>query len=338
MVHQSILLRAVFLGMSSTDPCSSGDADQQSQTEKDVLSEVSIEIKLSRDLVLKLENLPGNLPTYIQQWIQQGYIREAEIVKRWQDLLSIKEKADRWLGKVNYHWLLLLILWLGYGLFINSRDLYDYNLQQIGIEAIVERQHFYLEGSLSPDLQPRQDIFEYDGHLYASKQPGQYLLGAIAYFFLHHLAGMRYVGSYDLTTAWVTFLTASTVTTFATAAVFLLAQQWSARSRYPFWPYLCAASFAIASTAFPYAGIAHHDALATSFLVMGAYFIFSISNTEESGSRKRSIQWIYPILGGICLGLTITTSMLPFFMVVPLSIYFIISQPTKIIRLMGGCL
>src|SRR2546426_1573732 len=42
----------------------------------------------------------------------------------------------------------------------------------MGVEAIGERGHFYLEGSKSPQLQPIGDTFSHDDHIYAAKQPG----------------------------------------------------------------------------------------------------------------------------------------------------------------------
>src|ERR1700704_5512838 len=70
--------------------------------------------------------------------------------------------------------LLFLMLWLAYGSAINSNNLLDFNLQQIGVEAMVERGHFYLEGSTSPYLQTKGDVFEYNGHKYAAKQHGEF--------------------------------------------------------------------------------------------------------------------------------------------------------------------
>ncbi len=69
---------------------------------------------------------------------------------------------------------LFLFLWLAYGAAINSDNLVKFNLQQIGVEAIVERHQFYLEGSDVPELWPGGDVFLYQGHKYAAKQPGQF--------------------------------------------------------------------------------------------------------------------------------------------------------------------
>ena len=65
--------------------------------------------------------------------------------------------------------LLFLVLWFAYGAAINSSNLLDFDLQQIGVEAIVERGHFYLDHSIPLHLQSKGDVFEYRGHNYAAK-------------------------------------------------------------------------------------------------------------------------------------------------------------------------
>src|SRR5439155_27036693 len=92
-------------------------------------------------------------------------------------------RAFRFIGTTSLF--LFLSLWFIYGFLINSDNLKAFGLQQLGVEAIGERGHFYLEGSRSAQLQPAGDTFSHGGHIYAAKQPGQFMAGAIAYFFLH---------------------------------------------------------------------------------------------------------------------------------------------------------
>ena len=122
---------------------------------------------------------------------------------------------------------LLLFLWFFYGAVINSRNLEAFNLQQAGVEAIVERRQFSLEGSAEPRFQikvyydgdkPFGDTFLYNGRQYAAKQPGQFMLGAVVYFFLR-LFGLSYVDNYLLTSALVTFFTSSLVTALAAVVI-----------------------------------------------------------------------------------------------------------------------
>ena len=75
---------------------------------------------------------------------------------------------------------------------------------------MVERGHFYLEGSAAPQMHTKGDVFEYRGHKYAAKQPGQFILGSVVYFLLHKL-GLSYSNNYLLTSALVTFFTSSLV-------------------------------------------------------------------------------------------------------------------------------
>ena len=124
---------------------------------------------------------------------------------------------------------LFLFVWSVCGLAINSRNLNAFNLQQAGIEAMVERRQFSLEGSGTPQFQikvyyyedgrPFGDTFMYNGRQFAAKQPGQFMLGAVVYFFLR-LFGLTYLGNYTLTSALVSFFTSSAATAAAALAVF----------------------------------------------------------------------------------------------------------------------
>lgn len=218
--------------------------------------------------------------------------------------------------------LLFLFLWFAYGVAINSGNLTAFGLQQAGVEAYVERHHLYLEGSQVELLkvQPVVDAFLYNGHIYPAKQPGQFMAGAVAYAPLH-LFGLSYANHYLLTAALVTFLTASLLTTLGALAVFrsvLLLQN----SGGLFWPIAVTLIYALATTAFTYSGIAWHDSLATSYLVFSFYLFLEVERTQNKKRRK-----IFVLLGGVLLGLTVTTSMLPFFVVVVLGIYYLRLQP-----------
>jgi hypothetical protein len=216
---------------------------------------------------------------------------------------------------------LFLSVWLVYGLTINSRNLEAFNLQQMGVEAIVERGTFYVEGSGSPQLQPLGDVFVYKGHKYAAKQPGQFMTGALVYFFLH-LFGLDYLKNYLLTSALVTFFTASLVAALSAVVVYRLAQGMAKDKGERFWPLTAALAYALGTTVFPYAGIAHHDAIASGFVIIAFYFAFQISR-EDSAGRRRLIT--LSLLAGIFLGLTVTTSMLAFWPALAVGLYFLSS-------------
>ena len=247
--------------------------------------------------------------------------------------------------------LLFVLLWFGYGIAINSSNLLAFDLQQIGVEAMVERGHFYLEGSAAPQMQTKGDVFEYRGHNYAAKQPGQFMAGAVVYFLLHKF-GLSYSNHYLLTSALVTFFTSSLVLAASGVALFNIASELTAKSRGRlhstraaragtplFWPLTTTLSYAFATTVFPYSGIAHHDALASGYLVLAFCFIFRLS--RRYGGERAS----YLMSGGagLLLGLTVTTSMLPFFMVILCALYFLSLrrwklQPVFLLGLLAGLL
>jgi hypothetical protein len=226
---------------------------------------------------------------------------------------------------------LFLLLWFAYGAAINSSNLLDFDLQHVGVEAMVERGHFYLEHSIPSQRQSKGDVFTYEGHNYAAKQPGQFMVGSLVYFVLHKL-GLSYVNNYLLTSALVTFFTTSFVLAASGVAFFGIARELTANGHGVshsgpagrlatslFWPLAATLSYAFATTAFSYSGIAHHDVLATGYLVIAFYLLLQLS---RRGATKR-VCYIKAGGAGLLLGLTITTSMLPFLMVVLSVFYFL---------------
>ncbi len=226
---------------------------------------------------------------------------------------------NRAISMIRVEVLLFLVVWFAYGVVINSDNLLKFNLQQIGVEAIVERQQFYLEGSTAPELQPLGDVFFHQGHKFAAKQPGQFMAGAVVYSVLSAF-GLRYVNNYLLTSALVTFFTTSLVLALSAVAVFRIARELTKDSQSLFWPMLTTFAYALATTVFPYSGIAHHDALATGYLVLAFYLVFQLSRQGRPYGRGAILA---SAVAGLLLGLTITTSMLAFFMVLVSAIYFI---------------
>ncbi|HMG74940.1 MAG TPA: hypothetical protein VK582_15675 [Pyrinomonadaceae bacterium] len=221
---------------------------------------------------------------------------------------------------------LFLFIWLAYGAAINSDNLVKFNLQQIGVEAIVERHQFYLEGSDVPELQPLGDVFLYQGHKYAAKQPGQFMAGAGVYWVLRGL-GLSYRNNYLLTSALVTFFTTSLVLAVSAVAVFRSARKLTRDPQSLFWPMLTALVYALGTTVFAYSGIAHHDALATGYLVMAFYLVFDLPRGGWDG-RGAMIQ---SACAGLLIGLAVTTSMLVFFMTIVCALYFLWLRRWKLI-------
>lgn len=221
---------------------------------------------------------------------------------------------------------LFLFLWFGYGAAINSDNLVKFNLQQIGVEAIVERHQFYLEGSDVPELFPQGDVFLYQGHKYAAKQPGQSMVGAVVYWVLRAL-GLRYADNYLLTSALVTFFTTSLVLAASAIAVLRISRQLARKPGMLFWPLLTTLAYALATTVFAYSGIAHHDALATGYLAIAFYLIFDLPRGGWDGRAEI----IKSAGAGFLLGLSVTTSMLVFFMAIGCALYFLWLRRWKLI-------
>ena len=237
-------------------------------------------------------------------------------------------KARRWLdASTTIQVLLFLTLWFAYGLTINSVNLDAFRLQHAGVEAYVERHHFYLEGSQVEQLKikPVVDAFSYNGHIYPAKQPGQFMAGAVVYGPLN-LLGLTYANNYLLTTALVTFLTSSLLTALAAIAVFrttVILQD----SNELLWPLTNALTYGLATTAFPYAGIAWHDSIATGYLVVAFYLMLEIRSRPLSKQRSEA----FTVIVGLLLGLTLLTSLLPFFMVIALGLYFVVIRRDKLL-------
>ena len=219
---------------------------------------------------------------------------------------------------------LFLSLWFVFGIAINPRNLGAFNLQQIGVEAMVERRQLSLEGSSSPRLQPSVsyvkgrvvgDVFLFDGKPYAAKQPGQSILGAIVYFVLR-LLGFSYVDQYLLTSALVTLFTTSMITAAAGVAVFGIVREFIEGPSLS-WPLGCALAFALGTTAFVYSGISHHEPIASALLVIAFYAAILIRKRRPQGRVAK----LCAGGAGLLLGLVITTSMVPFFMVFVVGVY-----------------
>lgn len=215
---------------------------------------------------------------------------------------------------------LFLLFWLTFGALTNARTQRDYNLQQMGVDAIVAHHTFSLGHSTAPHLQPLGDVFTYKGNTLAAKQPGQFVWGAIPYALLSAM-GVTYERNYELAASLVTWLSAGL---FAALALVLLYQMM-----WKLWGFSRVASLVgtlaagVASHWLCYAGVAHHDILAASLIVFALYAIET--NRYRYGNGHRALA----VLAGALLGLTIFTSMLPALIVLAVGIYVIATRPLR---------
>jgi len=222
---------------------------------------------------------------------------------------------------------LFLLFWIVYGATTNVHNGRAYNLQQMGVDAIVAHRTFALGHSELPALKPLGDTFAYQGRILAAKQPGQFVWGAIPYTILHAL-GITYEKNYDLVSALVTWFSAGL---FAAAAMALLDRMmWS------LWGFsrrasaLSTIAVGFGSYWFAYAGVAHHDILATSLIVGGLFAIEQNRVRLQSGNLKLAFG------AGLLLGLAVFTSMLPSLIVLVIGVYVIVTFPMRSILWCAG--
>ena len=215
---------------------------------------------------------------------------------------------------------IFLGLWLVYGATIDRTDVYDYALQQFVIASLVSKGTYALGEAGDDRLTRVVDTFVYDGKRLPAKQPGQFTIGALAYLACSPF-GIAYSRDRILASAVVTWLTSSLLSALAAACLYLLmAGVWGfARGHAA----LAAAASGLATTLFPYSGVAHHDILAVSFLVMALYLI------EKSPGAGGGRALVAPLAAGTLLGATLFTSMLPGVIVVVLLARVVLARNLK---------
>ncbi|HEX3279824.1 MAG TPA: hypothetical protein VHR36_01220, partial [Pyrinomonadaceae bacterium] len=167
------------------------------------------------------------------------------------------------------------------------------------------------------DGRPFGDTFMYNGRQYAAKQPGQFMAGAVVYFFLR-LLGLSYLNNYTLTSALVTLFTSSLAIAAAALAVFRITRLLTGGESL-LWPLASAILYAFGTTAFAYSGFAYHDTLASGYLVVAFYLVMLLARKQVN---QRHVMLV-AAAAGVLLGLTVTTSMLPFFMACVVAVYLV---------------
>lgn len=207
--------------------------------------------------------------------------------------------------------LVLLVFVFGtLALFINSNNLLPYPLFFMGAESIVERGHFYLDGSQTPGFNTIvaawSDQFLYNGHVYTNKQPGTFLINALPYFFLHKL-GITFLKDKILTSGLVTLLSSILMVSLMSVFIFNIVQNITNNKVYGS---LAALFFAFGTLILPYSGYTHHQVCATFFLFLSFYLLFQKYNIDSTKSLlKVSIAGFSAALALFCsyntLGITI---------------------------------
>ena len=220
--------------------------------------------------------------------------------------------------------LFFCVVWFCYGLFISVVDLEFYTLQQAGVEAIVEHGTYRLGLSSVELLQPRGDVFTFNGYILAAKQPGQFTLAALPYFVFSRF-GITYASNYDLAAALVTWCSATLLSALGCLCFHLLVRQvWGLRTNVA---YALTLLYGFGTILFPYAGVLHHDTIAAAYLMISFYLLEKVS-TQQSARPL-----LLTSVAGVLVGLTIFTSMLPAPVVVVFTFYLLFSK--NIMRILG---
>lgn len=212
-----------------------------------------------------------------------------------------------------------VLSFLIYGIFINSADLEEYTLQHAGVEAVAERGTFELGLSKTPLLRNPGDVFVLAGKLYAAKQPGQFVIGAIPYRLLATL-GIRYSNHYDLAAALVVWFSSSLAAVGSAVLIYLLvARFWALGQGVAAG---CALLYLFGTPAFPYVSVPHHDVIACFFLVacffLHEYVLHGKTQSQHIAAAAAS---------GVCASFAISVSMLPLPVTLTLLLYALITKP-----------
>jgi 4-amino-4-deoxy-L-arabinose transferase-like glycosyltransferase len=232
--------------------------------------------------------------------------------------------ADRSLGFLRQGIFFLFVFGV-YAALINTYNIKSFGLQHIGINALVHDGHYYIENATLPELPyPTADVFTHEGHLYPAKQPGQFLIGALAYYPIYK-SGITYQNDYYLAGALVTLLTSALMTALASV---LVLNVLFAITQNALWSALGAIFFSFGTLAFAYSGVVHHDVYATFFAFLSFYLLFRAREAKGRASLR--------ILAGLLLGFTFFISMLPQAILVTTFLYALLTSTRRGLAVFAG--
>lgn len=194
---------------------------------------------------------------------------------------------------------ILFLFFLGcLAFFINSNNISSHSLQQMGIESIVEKGHFYLEGSRVFNLQEsyfqEKNIVSYKNHLYLCHQYGQYVVGSVIYFFLKEY-GISYEKDMIYASGMVILLTSVLMMSIVMVLLFNISLFFTRSNLYSF---VISLFMGFGTMVFPYSLIPHCDVYALFFLFVSFYFLFKKYRIEKNK------EYLPLMLSGACTGLS----------------------------------
>ena len=225
---------------------------------------------------------------------------------------AVSGAAFSWTHIFTLELMLFLGLWFFYGTLINVKNIDDFG--QSMTEAIVDEHRFSVEDLSAWPV--RGDVFGLNGHVYSNKNPGQAFISSVAYVHLR-LLGISYAGDKIFAGALVIFFSSCLLTALAAIALYRLARDLAGEGT--IWPLAATLVWALCTTAMAFSGVAWHDVLATALLVIAVYLLRTIRNISLAPAMARNLS----VVAGFLLGMTITTSMTFFFMVVLFGVYFL---------------
>ena len=209
-------------------------------------------------------------------------------------------------------YILLFFSLVGISLFtLNSKNLTDFNLQHMSVEAIVERRTVKLGGSYSHYLQPNGDVLTYQGNVYPIKQPGTSMLGALAYFPLSKL-GHLYSADYLFASAWVSLWTSSVILGLLGLVIYALCLRAGVSGIHSV---LISLGSLLCTTVFPYTGFPHHDLLVVLPIYLALYLVI-----QGLATAKKNLHHDYFYLAGFLSSLSLFFSILPATLIVTLTL------------------
>lgn len=190
--------------------------------------------------------------------------------------------------------ILFLFVFALLALFVNSNNLYIYNLFQSMIESMVERGHFYLDETVTHLFKYSVlDTFLYEGHKYSNKQYGVAFLGAIPYSLLYKL-GFNYRNNYELCCYFVSLATSVLLTSLLSVlffnVVFIILKK---KSQSLFVTLL----MVFGTIIFPYGTCIHHDVITAFILFLAFYILFFREKIKFA--KKTDLIFIVGILLGL---------------------------------------
>jgi len=237
---------------------------------------------------------------------------------------SLFSKSISWLTRDRVA--VFFLFWCLLGLTITVKDLRIYALQHSVPESIVEHHTYSLGHSKTPSFQAKGDTFLFEGQRMAAKQPGQFTLGAVVYFWLW-LFDLTYLNNFDLTAALVTWFSTSLMLALAASFYFaLLNQVWGVERKISF---LITFAFVFGTNLFSYGGLAHHDIIAISFVLISFYFL------QKNIHQFKGQHHPFALFSGILLGLGTFSSMLPSWIILSILIYVLFFRNFRLILVVG---